>query len=149
MCTNNEKNDQFYRKVAFLMYSERVNFRPQSWKEASKLKPDRGDVVYQFMKHTARNKIPTFFRRLMSACECFFVHWCDKISWLENILLKLCVRTSCRYHIIREDVCVYYIYVCVWCDVCICIYEQKFIMAEIMRMRMFKVLLTSVWVKIQ
>ena len=38
MCTNNEKNDQFYRKVAFLMYSERVNFRPQSWKEASKLK---------------------------------------------------------------------------------------------------------------
>ena len=28
--------------------------------------------------------------------------------------------------------------------VCICIYEQKFIMAEIMRMRMFKVLLTSV-----
>ena len=30
MCTNNEKNDQFYRKVAFLMYSERVNFRPQS-----------------------------------------------------------------------------------------------------------------------
>ena len=42
MCTNNEKNDQFYRKVAFLMYSERVNFRPQSWKEASKLKPHRG-----------------------------------------------------------------------------------------------------------
>ena len=41
-CTNNEKNDQFYRKVAFLMYSERVNFRPQSWKEASKLKPHRG-----------------------------------------------------------------------------------------------------------
>ena len=36
------KNDQFYRKVAFLMYSERVNFRPQSWKEASKLKPHRG-----------------------------------------------------------------------------------------------------------
>ena len=42
MCTNNEKNDQFYGKVAFLMYSERVNFRPQSWKEASKLKPHRG-----------------------------------------------------------------------------------------------------------
>ena len=41
MCTNNEKSDQFYRKVAFLMYSERVNFRPQSWKEASKLKPHR------------------------------------------------------------------------------------------------------------
>ena len=37
---------------------------------------------------------------------------------------------------------------CVWC-VCmhICIYEQKFIMAEIMRMRMFKVLLTSVELK--
>ena len=42
MCTNNEKNDQFYRKVTFLMYPERVNFRPQSWKEASKLKPHRG-----------------------------------------------------------------------------------------------------------
>ena len=28
--------------------------------------------------------------------------------------------------------------------VCICIYEQKFIMADIMRMRMFKMLLTSV-----
>ena len=42
MYTNNEKNDQFYRKVAFLMYSERVNFRPQSGKEASKLKPHRG-----------------------------------------------------------------------------------------------------------
>ena len=42
MCTNNEKNDQFYRKVAFLMYPERVNFRPQRWKEASKLKPHRG-----------------------------------------------------------------------------------------------------------
>ena len=42
MCTNNEKNDQFYWKVAFLMYSERVNFRPQNWKEASKLKPHRG-----------------------------------------------------------------------------------------------------------
>ena len=42
---------------------------------------------------------------------------------------------------------VYYIYVCV-CGVyvmhTVCIYEQKFIMAEIMRMRMFKVLLTSV-----
>ena len=35
-----------------------------------------------------------------------------------------------------------YIYICVC--VCICIYEQKFIMAEIMRMRMFKMLLTSV-----
>ena len=27
---NNEKNDKFYRKVAFLMYTEMVNFRPQS-----------------------------------------------------------------------------------------------------------------------
>ena len=42
ICTNNEKNDQFYRKVAFLMYPERVNFRPQRWKEASKIKPHRG-----------------------------------------------------------------------------------------------------------
>ena len=42
MCTNNEKNDQFYQKVAFLMYPEWVNFRPQRWKEASKLKPHRG-----------------------------------------------------------------------------------------------------------
>ena len=41
MCKNNEKNDQFYRKVAFLMYTERVNFRPQSRKAASKLKPHR------------------------------------------------------------------------------------------------------------
>ena len=41
MCKNNEKNDQFYRKVEFLMYTERVNFRPQSWKAASKLKPHR------------------------------------------------------------------------------------------------------------
>ena len=38
--------------------------------------------------------------------------------------------------------------VCV-CVVCICIYEHKFIMAEIMRMRMFKMLLTSAGVKIQ
>ena len=29
---NNEKNDKVYRKVAFLMYSEIVNFRPQSRK---------------------------------------------------------------------------------------------------------------------
>ena len=42
MDKNNEKNDKFYRKVAFLMYTEMVNFRPQSWKAASKLKPDRG-----------------------------------------------------------------------------------------------------------
>ena len=38
-----------------------------------------------------------------------------------------------------------YIYVCVWCvSMHMYKYEQKFIMAEIMRMRMFKVLLTSV-----
>ena len=38
MCKNNEKNDTFYRKVAFLMYTEMVNFNPQNWKAASKLK---------------------------------------------------------------------------------------------------------------
>ena len=27
---NNETNDKFYRKVAFLMYTEMVNFRPES-----------------------------------------------------------------------------------------------------------------------
>ena len=32
----------FYRKVAFLMYTEMVNFRPQRWKAASKSKPRRG-----------------------------------------------------------------------------------------------------------
>ena len=42
MDKNNEKNDKFYRKVAFLMYTEMVNFRPQSLKAASKLKADRG-----------------------------------------------------------------------------------------------------------
>ena len=35
-------NDKFYRKVAFLMYTEMVNFRPQSLKAASKQKPYRG-----------------------------------------------------------------------------------------------------------
>ena len=35
-------NDKFYRKVAFLMYTEMVNFRPQSRKAASKQKPHRG-----------------------------------------------------------------------------------------------------------
>ena len=39
---NIETNDKFYRKVAFLMYMEMVNFRPQSLKAASKLKPHRG-----------------------------------------------------------------------------------------------------------
>ena len=42
MDKNNEKNDKFYRKVAFPMYTEMVNFRPQIWKAASKLKPERG-----------------------------------------------------------------------------------------------------------
>ena len=32
---NNETNIKFYRKVAFLMYTEMVNFAPQSWKAAS------------------------------------------------------------------------------------------------------------------
>ena len=27
---SNETNDKFYRKVEFLMYTEMVNFRPQS-----------------------------------------------------------------------------------------------------------------------
>ena len=27
---NNDTNDEFYRKVAFLMYTEMFNFRPQS-----------------------------------------------------------------------------------------------------------------------
>ena len=39
---NIETNDKFYRKAAFLMYTEMVNFRPQSLKAASKLKPHRG-----------------------------------------------------------------------------------------------------------
>ena len=39
---NNETNDKFYRKVAFLMYTEMVNLTPQSWKAASKLKPHQG-----------------------------------------------------------------------------------------------------------
>ena len=42
MCKNNEENDIFYRKVAFLMYTEMVNIMPQSWKGASKLKPHQG-----------------------------------------------------------------------------------------------------------
>ena len=36
---------------------------------------------------------------------------------------------------------------CVCVCVCICIYEQKFIMAEIMPMRMFKMLLTSSYIQ--
>ena len=35
-------NDKFYRKVAFLMYTEMFNFRSQSGKAASKSKPHRG-----------------------------------------------------------------------------------------------------------
>ena len=27
---SNETNDKFYRKIAFLMYTEMANFRPQS-----------------------------------------------------------------------------------------------------------------------
>ena len=38
---NNETNDKFYRKVAFLMYTEMINFRLQSLKAASKQKPYR------------------------------------------------------------------------------------------------------------
>ena len=38
----NEKNDKFYLKVAFPMYTEMVNFRLQSRETASKRKPYRG-----------------------------------------------------------------------------------------------------------
>ena len=34
-----KNNDKFYPKVAFLMYKEMVNFRPQTLKAASKQKP--------------------------------------------------------------------------------------------------------------
>ena len=36
---NIDKNDKFYGEIAFPVYSERVNFRSQSWKTASKQKP--------------------------------------------------------------------------------------------------------------
>ena len=39
---NIETNDKFYRKVAFLMYTEMVKFRSQSRETASKRKPYRG-----------------------------------------------------------------------------------------------------------
>ena len=39
---NNETNDQFYRKVAFLTYTESVKFRSQSRETASERKPYRG-----------------------------------------------------------------------------------------------------------
>ena len=39
---NNETNENIYQKVAFLMYTEIVNFRSQSLETASKLKPHRG-----------------------------------------------------------------------------------------------------------
>ena len=44
MDKNNEKNDNFYRKVAFPMYTEMVNFRPQSWKSSfeTKTRPRTG-----------------------------------------------------------------------------------------------------------
>ena len=39
---NIETNDKFYRKVAFLMYTEMVKFRSQSRETVSKRKPYRG-----------------------------------------------------------------------------------------------------------
>ena len=77
--------------------------------------------------HGSKN-IPTFFRRLLSACECFFVHWCDKMSWLGNILLKLRVRTSCRLHIIRENMYMYifYIYIIYICVCVLCMYAYVY-----------------------
>ena len=39
---NNGTNDKFYRKVAFLTYTESVKFRSQSRETASKRKPYRG-----------------------------------------------------------------------------------------------------------
>ena len=33
---NKATNDKFYRKVAFFMYTEMVNFRPQSWQFRNK-----------------------------------------------------------------------------------------------------------------
>ena len=39
---NNETNDKFYRKVAFLTYTDSVKFRSQSRETASKRKPYRG-----------------------------------------------------------------------------------------------------------
>ena len=39
---NNETNDKFYLKVAFLTYTESVKFRSQSRETASKRKPYRG-----------------------------------------------------------------------------------------------------------
>ena len=39
---NNGTNDKLYRKVAFLVYTEIFNFRPQSLKAASKPKLHRG-----------------------------------------------------------------------------------------------------------
>ena len=37
---DNETNEKFYRKVAFLMYTEMVNFRPQSWKKLQNKNPE-------------------------------------------------------------------------------------------------------------
>ena len=39
---NNGTNDKFYRKVAFLTYTESVKFRSQSRETASTRKPYRG-----------------------------------------------------------------------------------------------------------
>ena len=56
---NIETNDKFYRKVAF-MYTEMVNFSPQSCKAALKQKPHRGlgtrlpfiVIVFDFISNT-------------------------------------------------------------------------------------------------
>ena len=39
---NNETNGKFYRKVAFLMYTEMINFRPQSNSLETKTTPRTG-----------------------------------------------------------------------------------------------------------
>ena len=44
------------------MYSERVNFRPQSWKEASKLKPHRGLGTTIVVKNNETND--KFYRKV-------------------------------------------------------------------------------------
>ena len=59
--------------------------------------------------------------------------------------MSLAYNTGKYVYVYFLYIYILYIYICV----CVCmyayvIYEQKFIMAEIMRMRMFKMLLTSV-----
>ena len=58
--------------------------------------------------------------------------------------MSLAYNTGKYVYVYFLYIYILYIYVCLCVYVCICIYEQKFIMAEIMRMRMFKMLLTSV-----